>query len=65
MARDTPDASEPDAGLLTALARTHTTEDDDDQDDAAEQAFRDSLDALPDDVALLTGYTELCTSNCQ
>ncbi|WP_051844772.1 hypothetical protein [Streptomyces globisporus] len=53
-------ADGPDAGLLLALAHAHMAEDDDDHDDAAEQVFREGLDAFPDDIGLLAGYAELC-----
>ncbi|MFK3735115.1 hypothetical protein ACI2LJ_33185 [Streptomyces sp. NPDC088090] len=59
-ARDALDADGPDAGLFLVLARAHMAEDDDDHDDAAERAFRQGLDAFPDDIALLGGYAELC-----
>ncbi|MFD9034429.1 hypothetical protein ACFVZW_25295 [Streptomyces sp. NPDC059567] len=59
-ARTALDADGPDAGLLLALARAHTAEDDDDHDDAAERVFREGLDTFPEDVGLLAGYAELC-----
>ncbi|SEB63370.1 hypothetical protein [Streptomyces sp. TLI_105] len=59
-ARGALDADGPDAGLLLALAHAHMAEDDDDHDDAAEQVFREGLDAFPDDIGLLAGYAELC-----
>ncbi|TXS37330.1 hypothetical protein [Streptomyces sp. OR43] len=50
----------PDPALYLLLGRAHAAENEDDHDDEAERAYRQGLDAFPDDLGLLTAYAELC-----
>ncbi|MYS41925.1 hypothetical protein GTY23_11915, partial [Streptomyces sp. SID5998] len=59
-ATDALKADGPDAGLFLVLGQAHVAEDDDDHDDRAEAAYRDGLQAFPDDLDLLAAYAELC-----
>ncbi|MFG2721726.1 hypothetical protein ACGFW5_26070 [Streptomyces sp. NPDC048416] len=59
-ARDALTAEGPEARLFLVLGRAHAAENDDDHDDRAEAAYRDGLDAFPDDLDLLAAYAELC-----
>ncbi|MFD9791119.1 hypothetical protein ACFWXK_09220 [Streptomyces sp. NPDC059070] len=46
--------------LYAVLGRAHAAEGDDGHDERAEAAFRDGLDAFPQDVGLLSAYADLC-----
>ncbi|MFF3975962.1 hypothetical protein [Streptomyces sp. NPDC001828] len=62
-ARNALKAEGPDARLFLVLGRAHAAEDEDDHDDRAEAAYREGLEAFPDDVELLAAYAELCLAS--
>ncbi|MET9365550.1 hypothetical protein ABZX93_32190 [Streptomyces sp. NPDC006632] len=53
----------PDARLFLVVGRAHAAENEDDHDDRAEEAYREGLDAFPDDLDLLAAYAELCLAS--
>ncbi|MCX5386987.1 hypothetical protein [Streptomyces sp. NBC_00083] len=59
-ARDALTAEGPDVRLFLILGRAHAAENEDDHDDRAEAAYREGLEAFPDDLDLLAAYAELC-----
>ncbi|MFG3280585.1 hypothetical protein [Streptomyces sp. NPDC048111] len=63
VARSALAAESPDPRLFLTLGLAHAAEDDDDHDDRAEAAYREGLDAFPDDLDLLCAYGRLCLAS--
>ncbi|MEU9097772.1 hypothetical protein [Streptomyces sp. NPDC048361] len=63
VARSALTAEGPDARLFLVLGRAHAGENDDEHDDRAEAAYREGLEAFPDDLDLLAAYAELCLAS--